>query len=159
MFSHLVDRVLSHKRSILAVSSLILAYQPLRSYCNGPMVDPSILSHANLSNQVVVITGVATGGIGYETARVLYEKNGQVVLAVRDVEKGMHTREELMRGTSGSGQIHVMRLDLSDLESVQAFAESFNEKFEKCDILVNNAGISNVPHGLTKQQVGDTVGN
>ena len=75
------------------------------------------------------------------------------MLAVRDVEKGQRTRDALMKETSSKGQIHVMSCDLSDLQSVQAFAGAFNEKFEKCDILVNNAGISNVQHGLTKQGV------
>jgi NAD(P)-dependent dehydrogenase (short-subunit alcohol dehydrogenase family) len=39
------------------------------------------------SGRVAIVTG-ASSGIGYETARVLANKNGEVIIAVRNQEKG-----------------------------------------------------------------------
>ncbi|KAG2394206.1 hypothetical protein C9374_003970 [Naegleria lovaniensis] len=138
-----------------------LAYPSFRSYCNGPMVDRSLMDRTNLQKRVIVITGVAPGGIGYETARCLYEKNGTVVLAVRDVKKGEETKQQIISNVKNresdeknrEGEICVMKMDLNDLQSVSDFAHEFHHKFSKCDMLINNAGISNVPHALSKQHV------
>ena len=40
-----------------------------------------------LSDQVAIVTG-SSSGIGYEAARVLANKNTEVILAVRNAEKG-----------------------------------------------------------------------
>lgn len=45
-----------------------------------------------------------------------------------------------------------MKLDLSDLNSVRAFADSFNKKFDRLDILLNNAGIMAMPLRKTTKQ-------
>jgi NAD(P)-dependent dehydrogenase (short-subunit alcohol dehydrogenase family) len=37
--------------------------------------------------RVVIVTG-SSSGIGYETARVLADKNATVIIAVRNLEKG-----------------------------------------------------------------------
>jgi len=45
----------------------------------------------------------------------------------------------------------VEALDLSDLESVAAFARAFATKNERLDLLINNAGVMVPPLGRTKQ--------
>ncbi len=41
--------------------------------------------------RVAIVTG-ASSGIGYETARVLAGKGAQVIIAVRNLEKGIRPR-------------------------------------------------------------------
>lgn len=90
----------------------------------------------DLAGKVCVVTG-ATSGVGRETARGLAEMGATVVLAVRDVEKGERVRREM----SASERVHVLRVDVADLDSVRAFADSFLARFDRLDVLVNNAGI------------------
>ncbi|MCP2285515.1 Short-chain dehydrogenase [Promicromonospora umidemergens] len=85
--------------------------------------------------RTIVVTG-ANGGIGRVTASVLAEKGARVVLAVRDVDKG------LAAAATMAGSLEVRRLDLADLSSVREFAGSFTEPI---DVLINNAGISIPP--------------
>jgi NAD(P)-dependent dehydrogenase (short-subunit alcohol dehydrogenase family) len=89
----------------------------------------------SLSGRTVVVTG-ANGGVGRVTATVLAAKGARVILAVRNEEKG-HSAAAAM-----DGDTEVRRLDLADLSSVRAFAESFTEPI---DVLINNAGISIPP--------------
>src|SRR3989338_411139 len=137
-----------------------LSYQPLRRYCNGPMVDPKIMEQADLTNKVIVITGVSPNGIGYETCKCLLEKNATIVMGVRDLKKGEATSKQLiqeaqidLKGSNLQGMIHVFSLDLNDLDSVKHFSDEVNQHFDRCDILINNEGISDFPHGLSKQHV------
>jgi NAD(P)-dependent dehydrogenase (short-subunit alcohol dehydrogenase family) len=89
--------------------------------------------------RTIVVTG-ANGGIGRVTASVLAGKGARVVLAVRNVDKG------LAAAATMAGSIEVRRLDLADLSSVREFAGSFTEPI---DVLINNAGISIPPLSRT----------
>ena len=88
--------------------------------------------------RTVVVTG-ATSGIGLQTARILAAFGADVVLAVRNTEKGAAVAREL------PGSVQVRRLDVADLSSVREFAETTGE----VDVLVNNAGVMGVPFALT----------
>lgn len=89
-----------------------------------------------------VVTG-ASGGLGLETARALAAAGAEVVLAVRNVEKGAAAAAAV----SGprSGPVEVRRLDVADLSSVREFADDVGA----VDVLVNNAGVLAVPRALT----------
>lgn len=85
-----------------------------------------------------VITG-ASGGIGLETARVLAERGADVVLAVRNREKGEQAAATMR------GKPEVRLLDVADLTSVRAFAADLGP----IDVLINNAGVLGLPFALT----------
>lgn len=96
-----------------------------------------------MSARVAIVTG-ASGGIGFEIARGLLDREYEVVLAVRDVAKGEATARAL-----GGGE--PMQLDLADLASVRAFATAYLARREHLDLLVNNAGIHTARRALTPQ--------
>jgi NAD(P)-dependent dehydrogenase (short-subunit alcohol dehydrogenase family) len=91
--------------------------------------------------RVAVVTG-ATSGLGYHTARALADRGAEVVLAVRDVERGERVRAEVDAAA-------VVRLDLAEQASVRAAAEEVLARWPRIDVLVNNAGVMAPPHRLT----------
>ena len=96
---------------------------------------------------VVAVTG-SSSGIGYETARVLANKNAEVIIAVRNLEKG-HTAAQKIKSQYQKANVKVMRLDLADLSSVERFAEEFKSKYPRLDRLINNAGVMVPPYSKT----------
>lgn len=99
------------------------------------------------TGRVVVITGANTG-IGFRTATVLADKGASVVLAVRDLSKGMDAANRI---TTGNPRAHItlQRLDLSSLASVREAADELKETTPRIDLLVNNAGVMFTPEGVT----------
>lgn len=93
--------------------------------------------------KTVLITG-ATSGIGLEAAKVLSEKGAKIILPVRNLEKGKSVAQEIKQQFK-SAEIEVMKLDISDLDSVRAFAIEFLKKHTQLDLLLNNAGIMWTP--------------
>ena len=91
-------------------------------------------------NQKVAIVTGANGGVGYEVTKGLLENGFHVVMACRNLEKTNRAKEQILT-QSPSSKIDVMVIDLSNFESVKAFAEEFRSKFDRLDILVNNAGV------------------
>lgn len=85
-----------------------------------------------------VVTG-ASSGLGLETARALAEVGAEVVLAVRNTEKGETAARSM------TGKVDVRRLDVADLSSVRELAAEVGP----VDVLVNNAGVMAVPYGRT----------
>ncbi len=77
-----------------------------------------------------VITG-GNAGIGFCTAAALADAGAQVVLAVRDMGRGVAAAEQI------AGEVSVEELDVSSLSSVHAFAERIGD----VDVLINNAGV------------------
>ena len=88
-----------------------------------------------------MITG-GNSGIGFEAARMLAGAGARITLAVRDVGKGERAAAEI------GGEVDVRELDLSRLDSVQAFAAETTEPIE---VLVNNAGVMAPPLSRTAE--------
>ena len=89
--------------------------------------------------RIFIVTG-ANSGIGLPTARALAEAGAHVVLAVRDVTKGETAAASI------PGDTEVGRLDLADLASVRAFADTWQGEV---DVLINNAGVMRTPERRT----------
>lgn len=91
-----------------------------------------------MEDKVVVITG-SNVGIGLETAVGLATLGATTVLACRNQEKAAAAAAEV-RERSENDRVHVVPLDLSDLESVRACADTIATSFDRLDVLLNNAG-------------------
>jgi len=99
------------------------------------------------SGKVVIVTG-ANSGLGFETARALAAKGAQVVMACRNQGKAEAAAQEIL-AEFPQAKVDLMSLDLADLASVRAFADSFNKRYQKLDALCNNAGIMAIPYRQT----------
>jgi NAD(P)-dependent dehydrogenase (short-subunit alcohol dehydrogenase family) len=93
------------------------------------------------SGRVAVVTG-ATSGLGYHTARELVHAGAEVVLAVRDAERGERVRAEI-------GAAALVALDLAEQSSVRAAAADLLARWPRIDLLVNNAGVMALPRRVT----------
>ncbi|HET7217621.1 MAG TPA: oxidoreductase [Vicinamibacterales bacterium] len=102
------------------------------------------------TGRTAIVTGANTG-IGRETARMLARKGAHVVLACRNREKGEAAVRDILDGRPrGSARLEL--LDLSDLDSVAAFADAIARSWERLDLLINNAGVMVPPLSRTKQR-------
>lgn len=88
----------------------------------------------------IVVTG-ANSGIGLETARELARAGASVTLACRDPGRG-EAACAAIRAAVPAADVVLGQLDLADLASVRAFAQTQQEPL---DVLVNNAGVMATP--------------
>ena len=91
------------------------------------------------TGRLAIVTG-ANSGTGYETALELARKGAEVVLAVRDVNRGEAAARRIRREVPGA-RLKVEDLDLSKQASVTAFADRVLAEGSPIHVLVNNAGI------------------
>jgi NADP-dependent 3-hydroxy acid dehydrogenase YdfG len=98
-------------------------------------------------NKTVLITG-ATSGIGKATARILAEKNYNIIICGRRAERLAELKKDLSEFT----EVHILEFDVRDKKAVFENISSLPEAFSKIDILINNAGNA---HGLDPIQNGD----
>ncbi|MFG1866721.1 SDR family NAD(P)-dependent oxidoreductase [Micromonospora arborensis] len=105
-----------------------------------------VVAGVDLTGQRAIVTG-ASSGIGVETARALATAGAEVTLAVRDVQAGERTAEDI-RSTTANRLIRVAPLDLSDQGSIAAFVAAWEGPLH---ILVNNAGVSATPETRTPE--------
>jgi len=93
--------------------------------------------------RVALVTG-ANKGIGFETARQLLRERFRVFIGARDEKAGKAAAEKLNNevGTKGSDLVTVLRIDISDPDSIRAASEEFGKQSDRLNALVNNAGIA-----------------
>jgi NAD(P)-dependent dehydrogenase (short-subunit alcohol dehydrogenase family) len=94
-----------------------------------------------MTGRAVIVTG-ANSGIGRAAASALAGAGANVVLAVRNIEKGQAAAAAM------PGNTDVRRLDLASLDSVREFAGSWTGEI---DILINNAGVMVPPLSRTAE--------
>ena len=92
--------------------------------------------------RLAVVTG-ANSGIGLEATRGLAALGARVVMACRSLDKADAAADDVRRSLPGAA-LDVRQLDLADLDSVHAFAETFGDG-DAVDLLVNNAGVMALP--------------
>jgi len=99
------------------------------------------------TGRVAIVTGANTG-IGYDAARALAEHGATVVLACRNDEKAAEAASRIAK-RAPEADVTMVGLDLSDLSSVRAAAETIRSTRDRIDLLVNNAGVMMPPYGVT----------
>lgn len=104
-----------------------------------------VVDGIDLTGRTVVVTGGASG-IGIETARALASAGASVTIATRDLAAAERAADDVV-GTTGNTHVRGAHLDLTDLDSVDAFAAAWEGPL---DVLVNNAGVMDTPHRTTK---------
>jgi NAD(P)-dependent dehydrogenase (short-subunit alcohol dehydrogenase family) len=109
-------------------------------------VHPLIIQ--DLTGKRVIITG-ANSGIGLEAAKALGQKGAEVILAVRNLQKGTQAIDSIKK-EHPLAKLVVMELNLSDLTSVRDFARNFSKSYDSLDLLINNAGVMIPPYQKTK---------
>ena len=87
---------------------------------------------------LAIVTGANTG-LGYETALALSQRGFEVLITSRDLAKGQAAISRIQQ-MNPSAQVSMLQLDLSSMESIQNFGESYRTRFGNWDVLVNNAG-------------------
>jgi NAD(P)-dependent dehydrogenase (short-subunit alcohol dehydrogenase family) len=92
----------------------------------------------NFEGKIALITG-ASGGLGARFAKVLAMAGAQVVLASRRVELLKELRAEI---EADGGAAHVVKLDVTDYNSIKAAIAHAETEAGPIDILVNNSGVS-----------------
>lgn len=102
-----------------------------------------------LDGRRVIITG-SSSGLGLATAAELARRGAEVVMAVRS---GIPEKGELVKKKSGSDKVHMLQVDLSDVESIKTFVNKFHSEFGSADILVCNAALVAKKSRKTKQGV------
>ncbi|MER5214368.1 SDR family NAD(P)-dependent oxidoreductase [Streptomyces sp. NPDC002838] len=105
-----------------------------------------VIADVDLTGRRAVVTGAASG-IGVETARALAGAGAEVTLAVRNIDAGRRTAEDI-RAITGNEGVRVAALDLSDPASVRDFTAAWQGPLH---ILVNNAGIMASPETRTSR--------
>lgn len=90
-----------------------------------------------LENKTAVVTGAATG-IGKATVELFAKEGATVLLADVNTEEMEKTAKEINeKGT----EVKTYQVDVSDEDSVLAFANNVKEEFGSIDVLFNNAGV------------------
>ncbi|XP_059054771.1 retinol dehydrogenase 11-like [Achroia grisella] len=124
----------------------LILIKVLNKFSNGKCYSDNVMS-----GQVVIVTG-ANSGIGYATALELAKRGARVIAACRDDDKGNKAVESIIKATKNKS-IKYIHLDLSSLESVRKFVDTFKRTEAKLDVLINNAGAS----GMGKEKTADGI--
>ncbi len=95
--------------------------------------------------KTIIITG-SNSGLGFETAKkIAKNKEYEIILACRNIEKANIAKEEIIREANNK-HIEVIKLDTSSLNSVRNFVTNIKNRNKKIYGLINNAGISSMGH-------------
>ena len=107
------------------------------------MASPDSRTVPDQTGRLAIVTG-STSGIGFETAKGLAAAGADVILAVRNPEKGESAIKRILAAVP-KAQVEQCALDLSSLSSVLDFTKRMRQVGRPIDILVNNAGIMAIP--------------
>ena len=107
------------------------------------MANDLVATVPDLSGKLAVVTG-ANSGLGFGLAKRLSAAGADVVMAIRNRDKGEKAIEEI-RTAVPDAKLTIKSLDLSSLASVAALGEQLNAEGRPINILINNAGVMTPP--------------
>lgn len=91
-----------------------------------------------MSKGLALVTG-ADGGMGTIHTRTLAQAGYDVIMACYDTEIAKPTYEKIKSETNAT--LHLMQVDLGNLQDIVRFANEVKTKFPSLQILLNNAGV------------------
>jgi len=108
----------------------------------------------DMKGKVVVITG-ANSGLGKVTAMELAKKGATVHMLCRNEQKGIEAQKEI-QNESGNKDVHLHKVDVSEMNSIKEFYEKYNQKSSQqgispCHVLIHNAGMISESFATTKE--------
>jgi NAD(P)-dependent dehydrogenase (short-subunit alcohol dehydrogenase family) len=104
---------------------------------------PTDIEIPGLTGVLAVVTG-ANSGIGFGLTRRLAAAGAEVILAVRNEEKGRRAMQELLT-ENPNACLSLEQIDLASLDSIHRFAERLTTAGRPIHLLVNNAGVMAPP--------------
>lgn len=108
-----------------------------------------VLSGIDLRGKRILVTGVSAG-LGVETARALAAHGANIVGAARDLAKAQEiTRQARREAVPAGGSLELTGLDLANLSSVRACADTLLADGRPFDVIIANAGVMATPPGKT----------
>jgi NAD(P)-dependent dehydrogenase (short-subunit alcohol dehydrogenase family) len=113
----------------------------------GAIVPWTATDMPDLAGTTAIVTG-PTSGVGEASAIALAARHAHVVLAARDHAKAAALIERI-RARRPDASLEHLSLDLADLRSVQAAADTFLDRHPAVDLVVANAGIMATPPRVT----------
>ena len=99
------------------------------------------------SGKIILITG-GNSGIGLEAAKILAGKGADILLCARSESKGNAAVSAV--NAVGGGNARLILLDLADMASIHACAQTVASITDRIDVLINNAGVMQTPDLTTK---------
>lgn len=90
-----------------------------------------------IDGKKVLITG-SSSGLGLATAKELAGRGAEIIMAVRS---GIPEKGEEVKKASGSDQIHMLPVDLSDFDTIEKLVKAVKSQFGQIDILICNAAV------------------
>ena len=103
----------------------------------------------DLKDKVIAITGGATG-IGFALAKALGQEGAKIIIGEPRKEK----LQEALKILRDHGiEVYETFLDVTNIKSVEEFAEFTIKSFGRVDILINNAGISGARGRIDKVDI------
>ena len=114
------------------------------------------MSQENVASKIILITGCSSG-FGWLIAETLARQGHCIYAGVREPEgRNSIAAGELRQLAAGENlDLHVVDLDVTRSESIDAAVSSVIEGQGRIDVLVNNAGVMNV--GITEAYTPDQV--
>jgi len=101
-----------------------------------PKVTP-VPPDVRLDGRTCLVTG-ANSGLGKAIAIRLAKRGAHVIMACRS---GIPEAGEDVRAASGNDQIEMLKVDLSDFDSIAAFCDELRDRHVTLDVAVFNAGV------------------
>ena len=99
------------------------------------------LAKQAFQNKRVLITG-GSSGIGYESAKIVYQLGAEVILVARDIEKLKQCEATIKRLDTRGGEIHIYACDLTNEDECHNLLDYIERTVNSVDILFSNAGRS-----------------
>jgi NAD(P)-dependent dehydrogenase (short-subunit alcohol dehydrogenase family) len=116
---------------------------------NSTSTTEDVLAGIKLQGKRILVTGVSAG-LGVETARALVAHGAHVVGAARSLDKAEAATAQVRKdAVAGGGSFELIELDLADLKSVRACADTLLAAGKPFDVVIANAGVMATPFGHT----------